>query len=376
MRKAMISLICLLCVLLTGCYTKEEKALAKQYTQQAKINATNYIKEKYGFKPKILGAQEDTMWNGWREVPRSGVVVQMKYKERKFLVRISGGKETTEGRDNYQRQDIQKDVEWLIEDELGVEPYRVGLDYGSYETYERFFVDESNKVGLVETYYDGTNLKEVLDEGSSHCVAEFIDGPDLSLIEGENTFQEYRDKMTILLVNYKDTSGYNRVDTHYYNILKSQGTDRCLYENAYYIKEALQIEQDDEIYYDLQVQGSKDFDYYAVGEERDVVIGEMKQEIDIEEFRREWVEGLKMCTDIYQITSKADEVYIYIPEDLVRGYDKDDLAIGLILSEGGEIRYLTYDLELSRVGDLYVKRFETGKYDWCGLVIFEEKKSR
>ena len=40
-------ILILILILLTGCYSIEDRKLAKQYKEQGKINALNYIKEKY-----------------------------------------------------------------------------------------------------------------------------------------------------------------------------------------------------------------------------------------------------------------------------------------------------------------------------------------
>lgn len=55
-KGVLIGLLFLAVFAFAGCYSPEEKALELEYKKQAKVNAVNYIKEKYGFEAAVKSA--------------------------------------------------------------------------------------------------------------------------------------------------------------------------------------------------------------------------------------------------------------------------------------------------------------------------------
>ena len=82
-KKGLITGLLLLTVfVLAGCYSPEEKALEKKYKKQAKVNAVNYIKDKYGFSATVKSASVQPGGNDFGIVdphPTRLVFVTMEY---------------------------------------------------------------------------------------------------------------------------------------------------------------------------------------------------------------------------------------------------------------------------------------------------------
>ena len=101
-----------LILVLSGCFeTKEEKVKRKEYSKQASTNAVNYVKNKYGFTPKVVSTNctfdsSDMFLSNCNDTTN----VILEYNGKKFHVFIDGSKESTEGKDNYQYDEIVNDL--------------------------------------------------------------------------------------------------------------------------------------------------------------------------------------------------------------------------------------------------------------------------
>ena len=158
---------------ITGCgYTREEKIHMGEYEEQGAINASNYITEKYGINATIVDSKCQKVDSG--PIPNfspdatGNVFVTMEYKDREFMVYISGEEETTKGVDNYQLEEITTSLKVMVEDLTNFSIEDIYLCYGHLHTMK------NNENGLVSTYFDGDNLSEVLNDASAAVVIAVI----------------------------------------------------------------------------------------------------------------------------------------------------------------------------------------------------------
>ena len=162
-KKITIGLLLLVMATLTGCYSIEERALVSEYKKQAKINAVDYVKDKYGFTATAKSAlvqKGGTQFDALDPFPTSVVFVTMEYGDKEFVVKILGDSATTQGVDNYQQEEILVALKEELDTLTGVMSEDVFVVYGDEMEYN---VSESERNGLVAQYFDGKNLKEIFE---------------------------------------------------------------------------------------------------------------------------------------------------------------------------------------------------------------------
>ncbi|MDO4189011.1 MAG: hypothetical protein Q4D29_08455 [Lachnospiraceae bacterium] len=121
-------------LMLTGCgYTKEEKAMMKKYEDVAKKNAVNYVNEKYGFKAKITGTRVLKVDPGpvpdFFPSPTGMIDVSMTHDGIDFIVNITGEDVSTDGKDDYQKTEIEEAFAKRISKETGLNIDKLGAKY-------------------------------------------------------------------------------------------------------------------------------------------------------------------------------------------------------------------------------------------------------
>ena len=210
--KNIIGLISLILVFscLTGCrYTKEEKDIMKQYKEQAEENAVNYIKEKYNFSSEVISSvaeleDTDPIPNITPD-PTGNVYVKMKSNSKEFYVYITGKESSIIGKDNYQYNEIVNDLLNLIQKDTNVAPYNYQVVYG--------FEDSFKYPGLIDIYYDGTNLYNVIHfddryNQGLYVNLNYIGNNNLENIAFNNSSQIIN-KGHISLMNFSTVENYN-----------------------------------------------------------------------------------------------------------------------------------------------------------------------
>ena len=94
-RVVYILIVLLAMFLLTGCYSSEESKLAKQYREQGRINALNYVNEKYGFDVKVKSVKEEkicsSVWGCMDSSPSGNVIVKLNANGKDFSVYVRNG---------------------------------------------------------------------------------------------------------------------------------------------------------------------------------------------------------------------------------------------------------------------------------------------
>ena len=228
MKKMIYSIICLLLlIVITGCaFSNEEKQKRENYFTQAKENAVNYVQNKYGFKPEV-GTAKCTFVNSdsFASNCNEEIIVTVGYNDKWFKVLINGSYETIEGSDNYQYDQISKDIINLIRSDFGA-PYKYQVYYG-YEA-----------EGIIETYYNGNNLSEIIEKNYVMSVVEYINRESLESLEYKLKSSKYSRYSELYIVNYKSLDSYKKTSTHTYNI-KGSYMEEDFYENSDYLKDVI-----------------------------------------------------------------------------------------------------------------------------------------
>lgn len=211
MTKKIVFISLIITLLCCGCVDKKQ---ANKYKEQGKNNAINYIEKKYGFKAKVI--EINNIYEDTNPIPLTKiseeVIVKLEYKGKKFFVRITGSKSTTEnGADNYQYNKINKDFCSMIQ--KGLPNHKFNKCEVIFNT--EYHGEEIN--GMISNFYDDNNLSEIIDINS-----------DI------NTKIYYNQKQDFTNINYKEiVPQYNSIDIEFYDFLTKQDYDKCLKEKEF-----------------------------------------------------------------------------------------------------------------------------------------------
>ena len=146
-------------LLLTSCYSKEQRALNAQWEAQGAENAVRYIQGKYDFTPEVRSAEIDRRRGIYNPQATSDIIVGMSFENRDFTVYITGDSVSDSGRDDYQASEIEQALREKINKE------RSGL-----QQLDLLPVCDSSRLyqpaaPLYAAYFDGSNLPAVLSGG-------------------------------------------------------------------------------------------------------------------------------------------------------------------------------------------------------------------
>lgn len=309
--KISIAIILIGIVLFSGCgYTREEKKEMANFEKNGKKNAIEYIQLKYGFTPKILEVKCEK--RGSAAVPNlfpkatGDVYVEMSYDGKKFWTFINGEDHTTQGYDNYQLEEIRKAFLEQMEKRLNSKVESVGLGYGLNADRETNY----KTCGLVNKYYDGENLKEILED-SRYNIAEivYILKEDTN-IEKENICNNFGENATYLFINCKDKKASNSM-RHFEFEKYENNMDMNIHRVAIYLRDYTLIKNGEKKYvkYDL-----KKFDnfYYILHEG---TYCNFKKTVldDASNWNGHGFLNAKQIYSAYSIDTDAENIDIWIP---------------------------------------------------------------
>ena len=226
-------LAALFCVcLLAACgYSSEEKQQMSSYEKNAKANAVKYIEDKYGFTPKVLDATALKVDSGpvpdFSPAASGRVKVSMRYGDTVFCVNISGEENMTDGRDDYQREEIVDAFKKELSEKTSLEIAEIDVRYTDDNLLEEYFTD-------VDSFFVDSQGKIVVS-----IVVKTLD--DIT----ESTVQNITyDKVELLIVSCEDKndlavlSGFEYLNDQGYrnNFYNIDFMNRKLLEYAYYMK--------------------------------------------------------------------------------------------------------------------------------------------
>lgn len=186
-RIVIISLLLLTLGLLCGCGDSTPHEDVLRWTEQAKHNAIEYTRQKYGFSAHVTDAECDVKQGmfGWSSLP--DVFVTLEHEGKTFQVYISGEGETAKGSDSYQSDLIERGLCEQLQTQIpGVRRVRISA-------YASNAVEQSGKLtagNLYKTFYVGCNLDDILREETAGFTAYCVQS-DLSAPEDFEFVREY-----------------------------------------------------------------------------------------------------------------------------------------------------------------------------------------
>lgn len=199
--KRVIILLCILCIglVFAGCDSETtERFLAAE--EQGLINAVNYVREKYGFEPEVVKAEGKMYASGILPpvyYPEEPIKVTMRHQGKEFLVHITGTEATTDGVDDYQSEEINAAIE------TGVQAIFRG--YGQYA-----HVKVTDLPDNYHTFYDGTNVEQLIKEAVVDCYYVTAAGMDLESLDTDALMDRLgADRVEI--VNFTDPAGCDEI---------------------------------------------------------------------------------------------------------------------------------------------------------------------
>lgn len=338
------------CMLLTGCDSAEQKAQNAEWEAQASENAKAYIMQKYGFSAEVREAKVDRMRGMFGTTPISDVFVDMRYDKRDFTVYITGQKESTEGSDSYQAEEIEQALSETIEREVP------GLKL--LDIYPQDKTEQDQETFFYSAYFDGTNLPGVLADGAGSFEAFYVD-TDLS---DEKMFEWLGDYSTkASFVNCREGS-ILEAD----RLTRSWAAPQPVYCDSIRNIDA-QVKQQDYKVYELKDQG--DFFYYVNNNYRpekgepsaDMPVITRVEQQEPSVFNGWGAMNASVISKTFTISSEAPVyVHVYYPISSLfteRDIDtyRDDFRYGRITEENGSIKYHADQVKV--VGDYVYANF-------------------
>ena len=349
-RIVYILIVSLTMFVLTGCYSSEERKLAKQYREQGEINALNYVNEKYGFNAKVKSVEEEeicnALWGCMDSSPNGNVIVKLNANGKDFFVYVTGEEVSTDAYDDYQMDDIEKDLIDFFKDNISIDLYDYKLSFSSK--------------GIKE-YYDG-NLEAMLSYISGlelYYVGE-NDLNNLNLDVVERFLQSYNG--TLNLINFKTKSkckDYKKATIK--NMSLSSSDMKNIYKDS-----NLQLYHGERTFHnynnisnynnEVYVYSSQDENSYKISVS---TLGNLDNYRELYSDLRD--KKMEQVTPAYSIPSSSSLLYIYFPIDKVNAKEADDILYVSECYVNGEKKYYMDGyygsrsrIEIGRVGNYYV----------------------
>ena len=348
-------------MLLSACgLADEDKARLKEYENTAETNAVQYVENKYGIKIEVVDINLGQ--NSGSPIPfapshlTGEAYVKMKDSNgKKFTVYTDADKESNECYDNYQKEEIMEGITKAVTKYVGVPPKAQKVSYGIYNSLQ---YEEENQ-GLVNGYFDGSNLKDVLHKGDDNspvnAVFEFTGVDNFNSLKNIDLPGKNNDE--IYFFSYKDEKSMNFVKDSYaaeYDIFY----DSDVYARAVYMKRACLLNNEGVKQYKTDVKESNGIYYLNLKNDDNLKI-EKTDSDDISNWDGRGIlkDKAKIVSESYSVPD-GNKVYIYFPKSKLDGEYKRCI-VGETYINGDEKCYQTNFLE--NIGDYLVFEIDTDK---------------
>ncbi len=363
--KKIIKYVLLLIIVLTvtSCgYTKEEEIEFKEIEIRARENAIEYLNDKYGFIPKILSTEAEKRSNpvviDFTPPPTGRAIVQCEYNSTKFKVYINGDSDKIDGFDDYQKDEVIKQVEEYIQSKTGMEAYKSSIKYMANMNYEYEY--------LVKDLYEKDKIEEFIKNNNFKIIVEYINQKNLEYVKQQNLFN--LDKTDMLLVNYNSISNYEqakRFDDNFDNI-KGRLNQNALYiESAYLLSNFIDHSTSD--YYKFNIKEIDDIIYFNSQSD---VNGDMTLSkdsiVDINKLLdSDSCKNLKQESDVYKVNwinnngNNKPEFYIFIKKKDFEKYKNKNIYLGIECDNNYQLHNFFVE-----VGDYYYNSYDNS-YALC-----------
>lgn len=355
-----IVLIITLLPIITGCDSKEQQLLNKRYVKQARKNAVEYIENKYGFTPDIISAEQERQPGMFNSTPLSTVLVKMKYEDKAFNVYIDGENENTNGKDNYQFNEIKDGMKKFADNVLH------GIKNIKLESYcvssGGTTIEVEDQKNMYNKYYDGSNIFEVIaDNDSITLTFEYIE-TDLSSVADWSAFEnifKYDSFVKLRFISYRSENAMHScekyVDTDskyaiYIDNYCNLSNNRISYESEYNYTQEYSIEKES-----YELGESNGFYYYVSGNDFDKVsFSEITPEDPIY-WEGRGASNSEFVSPEFSVNTKEECVLIvYYPISEIDFHDEDEVGLAKSYVLNGEREYNANPLSVYKVGNYAV----------------------
>lgn len=343
---------------MTGCYSKEEKKLAKEYKKQGEINAINYVKEKYNFNAKVKSVVEESncssVWGCLDSSPNGDVIVKLNANNKDFYVYVTGKYKTNEAIDDYQFKKIEDDFVNFFKNNINLNLYDYKLEFNSRGIREYYNNDLDSIVSYIskiELYYIGENdLNELNLNNVELKLKNYTES--ISLIEFK-TSEKCNDYKQATIENV-GLSSDNMKNIYKYSMLTLHQGEKNFYRYdniSDYNDEVYVYSSQDDNKYEISVSKLDNLDYYK----------QLYSDLNDKE--------LLQVTRAYSIPSSKSFLYIYFPIEKVNAEKSDKIYFVSECKINGEKEYyiekyygIDSTLKIGSIGNYYIEQV---RYSQC-----------
>lgn len=312
--KRFLALICsaVLVCLTVSCDTKEEKERTKRYLKQAKENAAEYVLEKYGVEAKVMDAEIEREDGLFGSDPGNDAYISMRYDDKIFTVYIAGDEKTTDGKDDYQQEEIMAAVFEDIKGSVSGAPDKA-LVCNRYDNDRQYL--------LCGEYFDGDNLSDIFEEDNTGVIAEYTDGTDLSAFTSAELPDYISETGWCTFVSYNTKDVYEKLGEERYAEFYYADENK-MYKLGAYIDTAYTLMNDEENNYTIN-KGKVGEISYAVsgGYDPSAVSIEKTSPAPPSKWDGKGIVDGYFVSDAYSVTYMGAEsdgdVYVYFPKSEV-----------------------------------------------------------
>lgn len=219
-KKIGIILVLTALIVLAGCgYTEEEKREIENIEKQGRINAVNYINDKYGINPEVedvfVQKVDSSPIPDFSPSPNGSVLVTMRYGSKTFKVDITGKEESIDGRDDYQNNEIAEIIDSYVREMLNINPHGIRFQCG-YD-------------GLIHTKVQ-KNIQDLLDPKDRLSILVTTSDD----VDYEKISQYTLGEGSLIVINSDDQSVLSKIEEDYRNQDLSYNLENLMSELNYY----------------------------------------------------------------------------------------------------------------------------------------------
>ena len=348
-------------LLLSGCYSKEERKLENEYKIQGEKNAIKYVKEKYDIEPKVVSVKVkqncSVMFSCLDSSPSDNVTVTFKYNKQKFQVFIKGNVETTDGKDNYQYDEIEKDMVDYIQKNINIKLYSYDFKLDDY--------------GIKEFYNKDLNvIVPYISKFSIYSIGE----NNLESIDPNNSLDIFSKKSGVLTItNFKTKSEYNKYNHTYITNSYYAPSD---YKNIY-IDSTLKVLKDEKKYTKYNIANYNNELYIYDSSNNNSHEIKPSTLSDLSNYKNEYsnleIDNIQLVSNVYSIKSSNSYLYLYFSKDTIKSRG-GLLYLAKECKVNGEQKYyidgLMYDKENVVFNNYYLLTTSNSKCDSNSDVSF------
>lgn len=326
---AIILIICFWSYIFFKNYKEEEKIYVEEgekfgffentksnNIEQAKKNTYYYIKNKYGFKPKIIDVDLD-MEHESMSYKTGYAYVKAKYEEKEFNVVIPSDRKSIKGADDYQKKEISEAIVNNIISEIGKVPYTYIIN--SYSSINKKLGNEyiNRDVNCIRDYYNGTNILEIIENNEFYVWLSYLEDLDLKKLENVGDDSIFNSNIDIAIGKFREKERNSTLLVENYRVY----SESELKELAMYLEEAfLRIASKKNDMYNVN---NKYYKFDVLEYEGMYFYAENLENLKIEKVSGiDWTKYInieKYCKlkDDYIFSGVEGKIYIFIPVERV-----------------------------------------------------------